>query len=514
MEPQETTLEKLWTTGKEMLGALCDELASAKVLGMTHSEVEQVIDCDGKKILRSLFQDHLTLRSLLEERPPEPVVGSDGADRTHVRRHRRGLETLFGAVEVVRMGHGQRRVESLHPLDARLNLPPDLYSFGVRRRVALAASCVSFDAVVATIKATTGADVPKRQVEQLARRAATDFVAFYEARPETPNKPGALLVLSLDGKGIVMRACDLKAATRKKAQAQRRILKKRLRPGEKRNAKRIATVAAVYTIERHVRTPEEVARPPKKEERTPAPRPIGKRVWASIERPMEDVITEMFDEAFRQDPNGQKVWVCLTDGNPTQIRHMKERAAAIGVKLVIVLDIIHVLEYLWKAATAFHKASTPEAEEWVTERLLHILQGRSSNVAAGMRQAATKRGLSKQARAAVDKCAGYLLKLRDYLRYDEYLRLGLPIATGVIEGACRHLIKDRMDVTGARWSLAGAEAVLKLRALVSSGDFDAYWTFHEAREMERNHANLYADNVIPFTRPAGRVREVLRQCAA
>lgn len=513
MEPQESTLEKLWTKPKVMLDALCEKLASAEALGMTHSEVEQIIDSDGKKVLLSLFQDHLTLRSLLEERPPVPVVGSDGAERTHVRRHRRGLETLFGAVEVVRMGHGQRKVESLHPLDARLNLPPDLYSFGVRRRVALAATCTSFDAVVATIKATTGADVPKRQAEQLVRRAAIDFVAFYEARPETPDKTGALLVLSLDGKGIVMRVEDLKAATRKKAKAQRRILKKRLRPGEKRNAKRIATVAAVYTIERHVRTPEEVATP-KTEERKPAPRPIGKRVWASIERPMDAVITEMFDEAFRQDPEGKKVWVCLTDGNPTQIRLMKARAAAIGVKLVIVLDIIHVLEYLWKAATAFQKASTPEAEAWVAERLLAILQGKSSDVARGMRQSATKRGLSKKDRAAVDKCAGYLLKLREYLRYDQYLRLGLPIATGVIEGACRHLIKDRMDVTGARWSLAGAEAVLKLRALVSSGDFDAYWTFHEARELERNHANLYADNVIPFMRPARRESEVLRQCAA
>lgn len=481
---------------------------------MTHSEAEALVDGKGTEELRQLLQAYFTLRSEREAPPPSPVVGKDGIARTHVRSHRRSLETLFGAIEHVRLGHGQQGVESLHPLDARLNLPPDLYSFGVRRRVAMAATCTSFDAVLATIKATTGADVPKRQPEQLVRRAAIDFVAFYEARPETPDKPGALLVLSLDGKGIVMRVEDLKAATRKKAQTRTRKLKKRLRPGEKANAKRIATVAAVYTIERHVRSPEEVACPPKKEERTPAPRPIGKRVWASIERPMDAVITEMFDEAFRQDPTGQKVWVCLTDGNPTQIRLMKERAAAIGVKLVIVLDIIHVLEYLWKAATAFHKASTPEAETWVTERLLAILQGKSSDVARGMRQSATKRGLSKKERAAVDKCAGYLLKLREYPRYEQYLRLGLPIATGVIEGACRHLIKDRMDVTGARWSLAGAEAVLKLRALVSSGDFDAYWSFHEARELERNHANLYADSVIPFMRPARRESEVLRPCAA
>lgn len=222
----------------------------------------------------------------------------------------------------------------------------------------------------------------------------------------------------------------------------------------------------------------------------------------------------MFEEAFRQDPAGTKTWVCLTDGNHTQIRLMKERAAAIGVRLTIVLDVIHVLEYLWKAVAAFFpNTSTPAAEAWVTARFLRILKGESGLVAAGIRRSATKRGLSKTARKAVDACAGYLHSHREYLRYDRFLRHGFPIATGVIEGACRHLIKDRMDVTGARWSLAGAEAVLKMRALKSSGDFDAYWTFHEARELERNHTSHYA-TIIPFKRPERREREELCRCTA
>lgn len=514
MEPQETTFGKLWTAAKEKLGTLCCRLESEEVLAMTHSAVEALLDVEGKEIVRLLFQDQMTLRSLLEAAPSAPVVDKEGVEHTHLRRHRRALETLFGTIEVVRLGHGGRGLDSLHPLDARLNLPPELYSFGVRRRVAFAASFTSFAAVQATLKLTTGADVPKRQVEQLVRRAARDFEAFYEARPETPDKAGALLVMSLDGKGVVMRVEDLKPATREKARKKKPKMVKRTSPGEKRNAKRIATVAAVYTVDPHIRTPEAVAHPPKKEDREPAPRPVGKRVWASLERSMEQVVAEMFDEAFRHDPNGEKIWVCLTDGNPTQIRLVKERAEAIGVKLVIVLDIIHALEYVWKCVPAFHTGSSPEAEAWVTERLLRILKGEASQVAAGMRQSATKRGLTKKERAAIDKCAGYLLKLRDYLHYDQYLALGLPIASGVIEGACRHLIKDRMDVTGARWTLAGAEAVLKLRALVASGDFDAYWIFHETRELERNHANLYADNIIPFMRPERREREELRQCAA
>jgi hypothetical protein len=154
--------------------------------------------------------------------------------------------------------------------------------------------------------------------------------------------------------------------------------------------------------------------------------------------------------------------------------------------------------YLWSASLAFHGEGSPERENWVGERLLAVLEGRASLVAAGMRRSATKRGLATAEREPVDVCAQYLLNHTAYLRYDEYLKAGLPIATGVIEGACRHLVKDRMAVTGARWSLAGAEAVLQLRALRSSGDFDEYWKFHEQREYERNHATRYAgEKVVP-----------------
>ncbi len=124
-----------------------------------------------------------------------------------------------------------------------------------------------------------------------------------------------------------------------------------------------------------------------------------------------------------------------------------------------------------------------------------ILEGKSSLVAAGMRRSATKRKLSSEERKSVDTCARYLLNNSAYLKYDEYLKLGLPIATGVIEGACRHLIKDRMDITGARWSLKGAEAVLRLRSLYISGDWHEYWRFHSQQEHRRNHRCLYKDGI-------------------
>jgi hypothetical protein len=135
----------------------------------------------------------------------------------------------------------------------------------------------------------------------------------------------------------------------------------------------------------------------------------------------------------------------------------------------------------------------------VDERLFRLLCGGVSDVAAGMRRSATKRGLTAAQRQPIDRCANYLLRLKGHLRYDRYLAAGFPIATGVIEGACRYLVKDRMDITGARWTVAGAEAVLRLRALRASGDFEEYWAFHEACHHKATHLDRYADAIIAFS---------------
>lgn len=125
------------------------------------------------------------------------------------------------------------------------------------------------------------------------------------------------------------------------------------------------------------------------------------------------------------------------------------------------------------------------------------MEGKSSDVAAGIRRSATLQELKACDRGGADLCCNYLIAKRKYLRYDIYLEAGYPISTGVIEGACRQLICDRLDITGARWSAAGAEAVLRLRSLRSSGDFEAYWAFHLAKEHERNHQARYAPEFIP-----------------
>jgi hypothetical protein len=476
-------------------------LDSTEAAEMTHSALERALEKKSRELMRQLLQEHLDARG--PGRTTAAVQGADGTRRSRTRLQERALETVFGTVEIQRAGYGQEGTSSLHPLDAALNLPPERYSHELRRRVAEEAAKTSFDEVALSIQRNTGGAVPKRQLEELVARAAQDFDAFYQKRHAHPDAQdtGSVLVLSVDGKGVVMRTEDLRDATRKAATARTHKLASRLSKGEKRNAKRMATVAAVYTIAPFVRQPESIipASLSRLEAEPPRPRPENKRVWASLEKTPAQIIEDLFQEAESRDPQRHKTWVALVDGNKPQIRLLRQMARRTRLDLTIIVDLIHVTEYLWAAGRAFHPEGTPELERWVQHRILNILRGNAGLVAGGMRRSATLRGLPSAERKPVDLCARYLRTYAPYLKYDRYLAQGFPIATGVIEGACRHLVKDRMDVTGARWSLTGAEAVLRLRALRSSQDFDDYWRFHEAREYERNHQALYADGLVPTT---------------
>lgn len=151
----------------------------------------------------------------------------------------------------------------------------------------------------------------------------------------------------------------------------------------------------------------------------------------------------------------------------------------------VLLDFVHVAEYVWGAAHCFHQVGTPETEAWVAGHLTTILHGQAARAATEITTQADQSGLHGTRREGADACVRYLTGHLDHLRYDTALTAGWPIATGPIEGACRHLIGDRFDITGSRWGLTGAEAVLRLRALIDNGDFDAYWRHHLAREHQR-----------------------------
>jgi hypothetical protein len=503
MEAQAAELGHFFADAREQFEDVVTELGSSKVAGMTHSEVEGLLGERGTELLRRLYQGYLDAQGTGEV--TGEVRAADGGVRTHQRVEGRDLMTVFGRVRVTRMGYGAREAKPLYPLDGELNLPAELYSLGTRKQVAQEAAKNSFDEAVAAVDQNTGAHVPKRQAEELVVRAAQDFDTFYaqaETAAREAESTGPILVITNDGKGVVMRKEDLREATRKAAEKRTHKLTTRLSKGEKRNAKRMAEVAAVYTIERHHRTPEDIIGDTKPvHEVAPArPRPEYKRVWASLKKDAGEVIDDSFQEALHRDPARIKEWVALVDGNDDQLAWLHDCAEKHGVSLTIIVDFIHVLEYLWKAGHQL-LGEGQEAEVWVKERALNVLRGRASLVAAGIRRSATKRGLPLQKRAAMDDCADYLIKYSDYLRYDDCLERGYPIATGVIEGACRHLVKDRMDLTGARWRLQRAEAVLQIRALRSSGDFDAYWRFHEAREQQRNHTTKYRRSIPRTIRP-------------
>ena len=487
--------------GRDYYDDIVNFLDSKENHSMKLSGLERELEKRGRELMRILLQEHLN--KLSPSRCEQTVCGSDEIDRPNVRPHDRKIETVFGTVSTSRAGYGNEGVASLHPLDAQLNLPSERYSLELRRRVAENAAKSSFDETLEAIEKTTGAHVPKRQVEELTQRAARDFDAFYETRQYTPTcetTTGPILVMTADGKGVVMHEQDLREQTRKAAQKRKPRMETRLSKGEKKNARRMATVAAVYTIDTFKRTPQDLLPGNNKTQKEKSPRPEQKRVWASLEKSAEQVIESAFSEASHRDPGQEKHWVALVDGENQQLRILGRMAKKQGVDITIIVDIIHVIEYLWKAGRAFYPKSGPELEKWVQHRLLKILEGKAGLMAGGMRRSATVKNLTDKQREPVDTCATYLKNKAPYLKYDRYLDLGFPIATGVIEGACRHLIKDRMDITGAKWRLTSAEAVLRLRALRSSNDFDEYWDFHEACEYQRNHQSLYQNGEVPPTK--------------
>jgi hypothetical protein len=388
------------------------------------------------------------------------------------------VTTIFGDVLLTRMGYGAPKCESIHPLDEQASLPERQYSDELRRRLIVGVVHGPFDEAIKRVQEGTGVVLPKLSAERMAAESARDFDEFYAKRkPPASDKTGPIVVAAIDGKGVAM----------VKPEETLRVVRRG--KGKKGNKKRMATVAAVFTQQPRVRTPEQVLEslfatgPRPADAFSETQKPEHKRVWASVASEKQMVIGAAAQEVKHRDPERDKRWVAVTDG---------EKALQLGVRkhlpgVTLVLDLPHALERLWKAAYCFHPEGSLAAVEWVRERALALLRGQVSQVVKGMRQSATKRRLSMKRRKAVDDAARYLLRNKTFMRYHEYLRDGLPIASGAVEGACKNLVKDRMERSGMRWTIAGAEAILKLRAAYLSGDFEEYWAFHLAREQERRY---------------------------
>jgi hypothetical protein len=392
-------------------------------------------------------------------------------------------------------------VSNLYPGDEVLNLPAGLYSFGLRRQVVGQVVSSSFDTAVQLVGQATGVRVGKRQAQELTVAAAVDVAGFYAGRVMAPGGADDLLVLTVDGKGVVMLPQALRARTRRLAARATPKMLTRLGSGEKSGRKRMAGVGAVYDCAPVPRSPQQIITMPGQPRPAPGrgPQAAGKWLTASLTGGIPDTVAAVFDEAHRRDPDAQRCWLILVDGDSRQIEVIRRHAAHRNRKIHILLDFVHVLEYLWKAARGFYTDGDQHAETWVAGHARAVLAGEATGVAAQISTQAHTAGLDGTNRKLTDTAIGYLTSKADLLDYATALHRGWPIATGVIEGACRHLVKDRMDITGARWSLATAEAVLTLRAVAANGDLDQYWTYHQTQEHHRNHKSKYANETPPQT---------------
>jgi hypothetical protein len=323
----------------------------------------------------------------------------------------------------------------------------------------------------------------------MSRKMSLEVEAFREARPIPPSaEEGEIFVESADGKGVPIR---------RPADAPR-IHDHKKRKGPKKDRKKMAIVGAAYTIDRHVRTPEELVnalfrKPGEPRCKRERPSPCHKQVWASLTHESEDedaaregLVTIMGWLAEQQqvrNPGSLKPTVCVMDGQPSlwEARDLLQPK----ISVVEILDLLHVTPRLWDAAHLFYPAQSDEAEAFVRERTLRILRGEVNYVVGGLKQIATKRGLGGKKLKDLKTIYGYFESNRERMRYDEYLAAGYPIASGVIEGACRHYVKDRMERAGMSWIKAGAQAMLDLRATYLNGDWEEFQTFRNDRETNR-----------------------------
>jgi hypothetical protein len=437
------------------------------------------------------------------------VTGADGVRRTRREDSSVSLLTMLGDVRIRRVSYrsGQAGVPGLHPRDAVLNLPPGGFSWLVRKLAEMACRSGTYEGAREIIAAVTGTVIGKRQLQEMMEDCAADADSFARDRP-LPRAPvitgpdgqeaPVTGVASADGKGVSMLPQALRPQAARKATARDGTRARKLGSGEKNGNKRIAETGVVYDClppQGEPRTAAEIMRRPHGQ---PARHPKALNRWytSGIVASCAEVIADVFAEIDRRDPRHERQWAGLVDGNNHQIEMFRAEAGRRGMDMPLLIDFIHVIEYLWKAAWCFVPAGDiTAAEALVTGWGEEILLGRSRAVVAGIRHraAASPPRPGSEHDKNIRKTTHYLQAKEPYLDYPAALANGRPISTGIIEGACRHLVGDRMCITGARWGLKGAQSVLWMRAIAANGGTAAYWNHHIHHEHQRNHLSKYQD---------------------
>ena len=415
-------------------------------------------------------------------------------EETHDRRY----VSIFGEFILERAVYGSREGQKIEfvPLDNRLQLPESAFSYVLQDWDQSFCVEQAFGPSAEVIKRILGLRQSVDSLERMNVDMAKQVLDYREARPAPgPEEEGEILVTSADGKGIVMRRSEEEKA--KKQPKKQPKTKSHRRKGEKANQKRMATVGAVYTVDRYLRSAEEVVaalfrdKEPRPSQKRPEPQ--HKHVWASLPVSGDDdemisgmnvVYTWLSEEVEgrRRDPCQELVH--LADGQESLWEARKEH---LPENTVDILDLLHVTPRIWQAAHVFHKEGSDEAEQFVRERLLRILRGESDLVVRGLRVMGSKRVLTGAKKKTLRKVCAYLDANRHRMHYDTYLAKGYPIASGVIEGACRHLVKDRMERAGMHWRPEGAQAMLDVRSIYVEGA----WQQYQAYRIESETSRLY-----------------------
>jgi hypothetical protein len=408
-------------------------------------------------------------------------------------RHDRRYVSIFGVFELARGVYGSREGQKIElvPLDNRLQLPASVYSYVLQDWSQGLCVESAFGQVSATLLRFLGLNVSVDGLEHTNVHMAERVEAYRSDRPApAADTEGELVVTSADGKGIVMRrSADDPAPVSHRTK------------GEKASKKQMATVGSVYTVDRHWRTAEEVVaalfREPRDGPPPPRPKPQHKHVWASLTRRDADGETSSIDlvfeailnEVIERNRRGGE-WVrpmsCLNDGQEA-LWDARDHYLPSGV--IDILDLLHVTPRLWKAAHVFHREGSDAAEAFVRDRCLRVLHGGVGGVIRGLREMATKHGLTGVKKKTITPVCGYFEKNRPRMRYDDYLAQGYPIASGVIEGACRHLVRDRLERAGMHWTPAGAQAMLDVRSMHVDGDWESYQAYRIQRELRELYPN-------------------------
>lgn len=465
------------TAAREGEAAHCVEKAVwAQMLSLGHDVLQQFFDRVGNGDLGERFEqpDGRVLRRL---------------PKTRIRPYL----SIFGAFELPRAVYGTREKQKIQrvPLDERLQLPDGKFSLVLQDWNQQLAVENTYATVAQTLERILGLRQSVDSLERMSRNMAepvSDYWDGLEAPP--PKEEGELQVLSADGKGVPMR----------RSASTMPIEGHAPKTGPKPGGKKMALIGASYSVDPHPRTPEEVTdalfqRPGTKTsqaDRPPRPLPRHKRLRASLARSesgtTEPATIEIFGWLAKEEQERApgSLPLVLMDG---QISLWEAAAKMLPKNRVEILDLLHVTPRLWKAAYLFHPKEGPNATRFVRERVLKILRGNTRSVITGLRRMATVSGLTGRKRKSLERICGYFENNLDRMRYGEYLAAGYPIATGVIEGACRHLVKDRLERAGMQWVEEGAQAILDLRSVHLSGKWEEFQAYRNEKEQER----LYPD---------------------